>query len=417
MKFIKQDLLTLLIGLFLFSACKSTNTIDITPDPDFAIKGELVDTAFVALSTVADDPSTTIGMPRYPLGYMTDNTFGTTEAGLVLSVSVPANNYDFGEDPIIDSAVLVLPYSASVDPSTTTHFYGDTTTSVYSFDVQQLEKDLSLEKSFPSNKNWLAKPEIVGEFTGKLKPKTRPTIKDIVKDKADTSRTVPTPQIRIKLHNDFVQNNILNLDSALLSRNDKFTGSFKGLKLSVNKTNVTGKGGIVFLDFSSTDELARANIAIYYRKLLDNSLINRDTAVVYFPVAQSLGPIAATVVHDYTGTPVKEQLDVPNPGTPYKVTYLQALSGLRNKVSFPYLTKFIEQVKGANPKARIIVNKAELVVNVSSGTDVAPYTPAERLSLYKLDIAGQRANLIDNTVPTSGFPNPVYTDAFGGYYD
>jgi len=418
MKFIKRDLLTLLIGLFLFSACKSTNTIGIDPDPGMAIKGTLVDTAFVGLSTVTDDPASSVGLPRYPLGYISnDPIFGSSEAGLVMSVAIPSNSYSFGREPIVDSAILVLPYSSSVDPSVTSHFYGDTTTSVYSFNVQQLENDLSLERGFLSNKEWAAKEPVIGSFTAKIKPKTRPTIKDIVKGAADTSRMVPTPQLRIKLSNEFIQNNIARLDSAVLSRNDKFTGAFKGLKISVNKPGSTGPGGIAFFDFALTDELARANVSIYYRKLVDNSSIQRDTAVVYFPISQSMGPIAATVKHDYTGTPVKAQLDAPNPATPYQVAYLQALSGLRGKISFPYLSKFIEQAKGGNPNARIRINKAELVVNVSSGTDVAPYTPAERLALYRLDIAGQRTNLIDNSTTINGITNPRYTDAFGGFYD
>lgn len=421
MKFKKQDLLTLLIGLFLFSACKSTNTIGIDPDPGMAIKGTLVDTAFVGLSTVTDDAANSVGLPRYPLGYISnDPVFGSSEAGLVMSVSIPSNSYSFGKDPIVDSAILVLPFSTSADPSVTSHFYGDTTTSVYSFNVQQLQSDLSLERSFPSNKDWPAETTVIGAFKGKIKPKTRPTITDIVKGAADTTRMVPTAQLRIRLDKDFIQANIARLDSAVLSRNAKFTGAFKGLKVSVNKTGpdaATGPGGIAFFDFSLTDELARANVSIYYKKLVDNSLIQRDTAVVYFPISQSMGPVAATVKHDYTGTPVKTQLDTPNPATPYSVAYLQALGGLRGKISFPYLNKFVEQAKGGNPNAKIRINKAELVVNISSGTDVAPNTPAERLALYRLDIAGQRTNLIDNSTTINGLTNPRYTDAFGGFYD
>jgi hypothetical protein len=422
MKFIKQDLLTLLIGLFLFSACKSTNTIGITPDEGYGIKGELKVLA-VNSSTVTDEPTNTTSQPRYPLGFISgDPIFGSTEAELAVLVALPSNGYSFGSDPIVDSAVLVLPYYVPADSSRAEHIYGDTTTSTYAFTVQQLQEDLSLQKSFLSNKEWAVKPDVVGSFAAKIRPNTRPKITDIVPGKADTVRQVPTPQIRIRLDNAFIQNNILNLDSATRSKNSKFAGAFKGLKISIDKTKSVGPGGIVFLNFSSSDELARANVAIYYKKLTDNSLVLRDTASVYFPISTAVSPFAAasTIRHNYTGTPVKTQLDAPNPATPYAVTYIQALAGLRNKISIPDIKTFTDSVRAKHPTGRIVINKAELVVNISNGTDVAPNTPNERLALYRLDIAGQRVNLTDNLPGVGNIANPRYAGsavAYGGYYD
>ena len=44
MKFIKLDLLTLLISLFLFASCESTSTIGLEVDPSAAVQGNLIDT-------------------------------------------------------------------------------------------------------------------------------------------------------------------------------------------------------------------------------------------------------------------------------------------------------------------------------------------------------------------------------------
>ena len=408
MKFIKQDLLTLLIGLFLFASCKSSNSIGIVADPDLAIKGEL-DTILVESKTVLDEVKSTLGFPRHPLGYISgDEVFGTTEASLAMSVTLPSGRYSFGENPTVDSAILVLPYASQ--------FYGDTVSSVYSFDVQQLENDLSLEKSFLSNKVWPVESPTVGTFTGKVKPKTPVTIMDIVTGKADTLVTIP-PHIRIKLSNEFIQENILDLDSTTLSKNGRFAAAFKGLHVAVNKDNTTGKGGIMFFDFTG----ANANVQIYYKSDRPNTSSDRDTVAISFPIATTTGPIVATVKHDYTGTPVGAQLDEPNPSTPYNVTYLQALSGVRNKISFPSLSKFIERAKDGNPNAKIVINKAELVVNLNNGTDIAPFTAAQRLALYRLDIAGQRVNIPDNDAPTQTSGEPYrYAGselAFGGFYE
>lgn len=408
MKFTKQDLLTLLIGLFLFSSCKTANTIGFEPEDEFAIKGTL-DTILVGSATVPEEVISTLSLPRHPFGFINDDPdFGDTEASLAMAVALPSAGYSFGTGVVIDSAVLTLPYS--------TQFYGDTTTSKYSFEVRQLRDDLSMQKSFLSNREWPVTGGVLGSYNARIQPKTSFKINDIVTGAADTAKSV-VPQIRIKLDPTFIQNNIVNLDSATRSKNARFASAFKGLHVSVNKTLVTGKGGIMFFDFIGAD----ANIEIYYKKQNATTPTNTDTVAAKFPINSLTGPIAATIKHDYTGTPVKTQLDVLNPSSPYTATYLQPMSGVRNKISFPSLKNFITRVKNGNPATRIVVNKAELVINVADGSDVAPYTPAQRLSLYRLDIAGQRSNLPDNDFPSQtniGDPRSVGSElAYGGFYD
>jgi len=409
MKFTKQDLLTLLIGLFLFASCKSTNTIGFEPDPGDKIEGTLEDGLIVNTTTETDEPVNTIGAARYPLGFINgDPIFGNTEGSIVMSVTLPSDGYSFGTDAIVDSAVLVLPYS--------TQFYGDTTSSTYAFQVKQLSSDLSLQKSFLSNRDWAVASTSQGSFEGKLQPKTPVKISDIVSGAADTLKTV-VPQLRIKLLNSFVQNNILNLDSATRSNNSKFRAAFKGLQVSVDKTKSTGKGGIAFFGFSGAD----ANIEIYYKKQKASTSTLKDTVSVKFPISTANTPVAATIKHDYTGTPVKVQLDAPTPASPYPVSYLHAMAGIRSKISFPDLKDFVTRIKAGNSNAKLIVNRAELVVNLNNGTDVAPFTAAQRLALYKLDIAGQRKNIPDNDAPSAtGGEIHRYAGseaAFGGFYD
>ena len=408
MKFTKQDLLTLLIGLFLFASCKSTNTIGFQPDPDEKIDGTLENGLTITTSTEKDEAVTTIGSARQPLGFINgDPIFGNTEASIVLSVTLPSNGYSFGTNALIDSAILVLPYSSQ--------FYGDTTTSTYAFHVKQLTTDLSLQKSFLSNKEWPVESAIQGSFLGKIQPKTPVKITEIVSGAADTIKAV-VPQLRIKLENTFIQNNIVNLDSAKRSANGKFRAAFKGLQISVDKSKVSGTGGIAFFGFSGTD----ANIEIYYKKQNATTASLRDTVAVKFPISSTSSPVAATIKHDYAGTKVEEQLAPQSP--PAQVSYLQALAGLRSKVSFPDLQAFVTRVKAGNPKTKIVINRAELVVNLNTGTDVAPFTAAQRLALYRLDIAGQRKNVPDNDPPTQGGTGEPHRyagseAAFGGFYD
>jgi hypothetical protein len=401
MKFSKLDLLTLLISLFLFASCNESNTIGLDLDPEDAIQGALVDTLTVTTKTVADDVTGTyFGVSsqanpiRVPFGYLTDPLLGTSEASLALSVNLPTNSYSFGTNTVIDSAVLVLPYADN--------FYGDTTSSVYSVDVQQLTKDLSMEGSFLSNKIYDAQAEIAGNFTGKIKPKTVSRISEIVAGKPDTIKTVP-PSLRIKLSNAFVTSNIVNKGATALLNNATFNSSFKGLKVSVNKTNSSGTGGIMFFDFRAT---GGSRIDIYYKKQNATTTTATDTIAASFPISQSVNPVAATIKHNYEGTPVATQLaDVSN--KQYDVTYLQAPAGLRNKISFPYVKNLTKNIG-----SKIVINKAELVVNISNGTDVAPFNPAQRLALYQYDIAGQRA-----LIPDQNSADFRFTGNFGTGYN
>jgi hypothetical protein len=417
MKFIKLDLLTLLIGLFLLSSCKDANTIGFELDPSLAIKGTLNNTLAVKSVTIKDDVTNTVAQTRQPLGYLTgDATFGTTEASLAFAVSLPSNGYNFGGNPIIDSAVLVLPYSRVIDPTTgamINEFYGDTATSVYSFRVHQLKDDISLQSNFQSNREFAVETPVLGSFTAKIMPNTPVRVTDIVVGKPDTSRFI-VPEIRIKLDNSFIQTRILALDSVTRAKNSRFLTAFKGLRVSVDKATSSGKGGIVMIDFAGSN----ANLQLYYKKDITNS-VSKDTVGVSFPISIST-PVASNIKHDYTGTPVQAQLDVPNPATPYTVTYLQGLAGLRNKISFPDLAAFVSSIKAGNAASRIVINRAELVVNVSSGTDALPYAPARKLTLYRNDIAGNRLNLIDYTQQPNGPVNPKYVGAdrsINGFYD
>ena len=69
----------------------------------------------------------------------------------------------------------------------------------------------------------------------------------------------------------------------------------------------------------------------------------------------------------------------------------------------------------------MVINKAELIIDLSAGTDVAPFKPAPRLALYRYDIAGQRKNIPDNDIGTSynyaGDPRAKEPTVFGGYFD
>jgi len=385
MKFLKLDLLTLLISLFLFASCENTSTIGLEIDPNSAVEGALVDTLTITSKTITDDATNTASLIRFPLGSLKDPIFGTTEASIAMSVGLPTASYTFGTTPTLDSAVLVLNYSGE--------FYGDST-QVYTINVNQLTSNLSTEENYLSSRSYPYNSRIIGTATGRLYPTSKYKITDIVTSGKDTLKSV-NPQLRIKLDNAYIQQNIVGIPEATLVSDAIFKNFFKGLHVRVNTP--TGNGAMMFFDFAST----ASTLSLYYKKSNTTATpATIDTINVNFPLGNSSHRVAATVKHNYTGTPIETQLN--NPNQQYAVTYLQPLVGLRNKISFPSLDKFSAS---AGP---IVVNKAELVVDVANGTDLKPFEPAIRLSLYRYDIAEQRVTTEVNSSEPS---------AIGGFYD
>ena len=393
MKFIKLDLLTLLISLFILSSCEKSSTIGLEIDPSGAVEGALVDSITINSRTILDDNTLAYGLTRHPLGYLKDPIFGTTESNLVMAVNLPSDAYTFGTNAVLDSAVLVLNYGGE--------FYGDSTSN-YSIDVHQLSSNLNDELSYMSNREYAYNSTVIGNKTGKVFPTTPFKVLDIVEKKPDTLKAV-TPQIRIKLNNTFIQTNILNLSEAGLKTNEDFTNAFKGLQVRINKNSSTGNGGIMFFDFAGTN----SNLTLYYKKQNATTATVVDTVAVNFPISTASGPIAASIKHDYANTEIATQLS--NPTKQYDVTYLQPLAGLRNKISFPYLSKFAAEA------GKIVINKAELVIDLGASTDIKPFVAAPRLSLYKYDIAEKRQKLIDNSPETSN--KGLDPATFGGYFN
>ena len=390
MKFTKQDLLTLLIGLFLFASCKNPDGVGLDVDPSTAITGTLV-TSEVRSETIAEPAVNTLNLTRYPLGYMVDPTFGITKSSVAMTLSPPTSlTQDFGTSPTLDSAILVL----KID-TTANKLYGDTTSSLYSIDVYQLANKITTYKSSDAQPH---NAQLLGNVKKKLYPNTPFKIYDVIPAKTDTLKSVKA-QIRIPLDKTFIQQQIVNLAATNFTSNAKFIDYFKGLYAEVNKNTSTGTGGVAFL------KLSDSYLQLVYKKT--NSTSGVDTVSVNFPVASSTtAPATAKIEHDYTGTAVATQLNNPpttaNP-TPYTITYTQGLVGLKTKISFPQLTSF------TNTYGKVVVNKAELVVDLSAGTSAYPFTPAPRLALYRWDIASQ-----PTTTPDYSANNP---GILGGYFD
>ncbi|MDB4924511.1 DUF4270 family protein [Mucilaginibacter sp.] len=387
MKFFRLDLLTLLISLFILNSCKNQNTIGLGVNSTTQLNGTLIDTSTIIVNTIPEDSVVTSALLATPLSYFKDPLFGTTEANLAIDLNLPNRTaYVIPPGTIsIDSAILVLRYAPG--------FYGDSIASRYKVNVYQLTERLFPGSKYLNTKKWkYDSSSLLG--TRSFFSRTGDSIKIIqaVAGGPDTLVKIP-PQLRIPINPNFINNVLYNASTTQLSSNLVFTNNVKGLYITLDK-NQSGPGGTFMFALDSA-----ARIQIYYKNY-DGTAI--DTASVSLPSILH----AAEIKHTYSTT-VQAELNNTTT-TSGKAIYLQGLGGLRTRISFPYLKNIVKSL-GSN----IVINRAELVITAAPGSTI-PFMPVRKLTIYRYDLANQRA-LVEDATP--GDPRAFGTTGFGGFYN
>ncbi len=393
MRFKKSDLLTLLVSLFILGGCNNPSGIGLDVDPELALNTTIVDTSTVITKLIKQDSVVANYTSVSVLGYFKDPLFGTTTSNIALALTLPNSNYTFGKSPVLDSAILVLPFS---------DFYGDSLNTNYTVEVRQLNEVLNTgsgTSSYYNTKKWAHQATIIGSKNFSAAYKDSLTIQDIITGKKDTVKRV-IPQLRIALDPTFITNNILKTDSLNLLSDKIFNAYFKGLYISLNKSTTTNKGGIFSLN---TYTSGAAKLDLFYKKT--SSTGTTDTVNVSLNISGAAGNAVSELTWDLNGTAVQTELQ--STAKTSNNLFFKGLSGTQVKVEFPYLSKL--KSLGKN----ISINRAELILQVENGTET-PYEPISRLRAYRWDIAERPQYIPDedqSDLRYLGFPD------INGYYN
>ncbi len=386
MKLHQLDLLTLLISLFILSACQNPDSIGLEVDPSNAINGNLIDTVTITSSTVREDSLATNSLAAYPIGNLTDPVFGYTTSSIAASLTLPGSSLTFGTAPVLDSAVLVLKYSDE--------YFGDPN-ALHKFEVHSLLESLKAGTPYYNTFNPDFNPTIIGSKLARVSIKDSVLIKEIITGKPDIEKKV-APQIRIPIDSTYITNNFFKANAGNFKDNAAFQTFIRGLYLTVNKNESTGQGGITLLDLSS----GGSKLELYYKSPKGTAI---DTTVTSFVLQNTSSQIAAAFSHDYSGTEIESQLA--NPGMIYNYNFIQPMAGVKTKIKFPYIKKL-------NEIGNIVINKAELVISVEDNMGI--FAPAPRIFLYTTDIASQKQLVPDVSDRDS---RALSDNDFGGFYD
>jgi hypothetical protein len=392
MKFLRLDLLTLLISLFILGSCKNQNDIGLPVGGD-QLNGTLLVYDDIVVKTDTDNVPIATGLAKTPLSALNDKVLGETQAIIATGLNLPNSAaYTVPTGTITtDSVVLELRYANG--------FYGDSLNSRYKLNVYQLKDKPSSSQAYASNKHWERESTLLNDPSKPSVFNARPTtpfkITSIVKGAKDTLKLDSTPHLRIALAASFFNNNLFNAPASQIASNSAFQNAVKGLYLQLQRNQPSETGGTFMFNLSAS------RVNVYYRVV--NAGVT-DTASVALPLTTYNAEVTRTESAAVTAARTSSTSD--------NLIYLQGLAGLRAKVSFPNLKSLF----GTADLNTIAINRAELVVTTQSGTDLPPFVPQPLLTLYRLNIAKQRVRVPDANAdlnPQSNTLQPLDARFFG----
>jgi len=346
-----------LIPIIFYSCEKDPSNLglDLQPESD-RVNGLTFETTVKAY-TAREDSLTTDERTSALLGSYSDPVFGRSDAAFMTQIRLSTSNVSFGTSPVADSIVLYLDYRS---------YYGDTNTT-QNISVFEIKNSLYIDSTYYSNldpANY--SPESI--LTNPLAYSPRPN---------DTVLT-------IKLNDELAQR-IVATDPANLTDNAAFLTFFKGLYLKVDP--ILSNGAIIYFDLLS----ARSKVTLYYHNSSDtishkfDFLINSSCARVNL------------FQHDYT---LATSININDSTSQGSLLYLQAMSGLLNKIKLPADT--------LSKLNNIAIVKAELIIPVdNSNSDTNIYKIPTKLLLVCYNSLGKYEFVPDYLVGDS---------YFGGYY-
>ncbi len=263
---------TVIAVVFSFVACEDDfETVggNVIGEPGF--NADLYDEAQIAVVNNNLAPVQTNNLPVNLLGVYSDPVFGDQTASILSQVSLSANNPDFGDQPVLDSVVLNVPYFSTQiesDADGNPQYKLDSIYGSGSFKLSVLETNFFMnqfdpETNFEQSQKYYSDlgAQIESNLTGELlyeNENFRPSAKEVL-EYTDTDTLRHAPRMKIKLDTTFFKKKILDKEgSTELSSMANFRNYFRSLYLEAEKTGENGT--MMLLNLAGAD----AGITLYY---------------------------------------------------------------------------------------------------------------------------------------------------------
>jgi hypothetical protein len=359
-----------LLILALFSCTKDPYElgIDLLPPSD-TLNVLLTDTITVEAFSVIQDSIRTDETSYIVLGSINDPIFGKTTAGLYTQFRLSSEEVDFGDNPVLDSLVLVLYYN---------DYYGDTTTQ-QNIKVYEISEDLKLDSVYFSNQHKATYGTLLANHDFYPRPTDSVTV--------NGSKTPAHLRINLTKMGSYLGNKILQAPASALENNNAFVSYMKGLYIASSPVAYNG----ALLNFSVNNGLTR--LALYFHEQADTA---KDSLYYDLPINENAARFSHLDHNNYldASQDLKRQILNHDSAQGVNQVFLQGLGGVKIKLKFPYLENF--------GKGKLIaVNDALLTFkNMENDTILSP---PPKLTLIRQDSAGRIGYLIDESEGSAYF--------------
>lgn len=352
--------LVFLLSVTLFFSCEKDPDIvglEITPGQD-QLFVNAIDTFSITAYSVLEDSLVTGATSLNLAGGAFDPVFGKITSGFATQVLLSTVNPNFGNNPGLDSLVLVMSYNG---------YYGDTNT-LQTFSVYELTDDLSSDKTYYSTTKVAHSGIDYSHHT--FFP--RPTDSVMV----DTIAAAAQLRINLSRIRPDLGNKILYTPADYLVNNTKFIEYLKGIY--VDAAPVSHGGAILYFNILSSN----SKLVVYYHNDENDSLSYRltiNTNCVRFNHFDHYK-------YDFADQSFRKQLVYGDTTLGNQLLYIQSMSGVKVKLKFPHLKKWAADNK-------IAINDAQLIL---PGFENDPaFTPVAKLLAVKINADSTYSNLPD----------------------
>ncbi len=319
------------------------------------VDGNLFNTGFQDFDVVAYsknvDSSRVDGLPLYGLGVLNNDDFGVLKSSFITQLGLPLQGLDFGQNPVIDTVILDIPYFVTREVNnddgtpnfTIDSIFGDSNTA-YQLQVSRLAtflnsldpQDPTRSKRYYSNESY-AKGEVL--FSDAFVPDAEDTALFVTRDFFEGDARIDTivkeasnPSMKLGLDTDEMKRIFIDeISDAQGQSLELFNNYFRGIIMEPQSDMGS------FLLLSMID----ANITIYYTNevLTDETTADLngdgDTEDTEVPVKtkQSMefafsGIRAATYDRDYSSaTALLSQYTSPDVVNGHKQLFVQGAQG------------------------------------------------------------------------------------------
>lgn len=305
-----------------------------TSDFDIAFELGRTDSLLTSYFTYSKT-SVTTSPDAIAIGAYNDPFFGQTQAIAHFQMTPYNSSFKFPDEAVIDSAVLVLPFTYTASSNTATGgFYGDTLSTLH-WNIYETGEYLDRSKQYYSNHN-TSLGNLIGSASFNYQ-QFKSGSEQIIAATSDTTES----QLRIRLNSSFASE-MFNADTANYINTTAFQAFFKGLSIVPDLTNPQNALTYFLLPNVATGQksLEAARIEFHYHvgdEKNFSSVIVRPNVCAYY----------SNIVQNFASYPANNYIN-----KKADTILIQSQPGFYTDV----------KIKGLQGIPLSVINKAELII-------------------------------------------------------